>query len=467
MSYQLVNVLPHFSQQVRNITIDTSVKKARCKWMQMVMNGCFPKIESLNITARAMNNLGTHVRPMLIGFWQMKATLTSLELHLGSNKHAVGLADVLWLCPNITDLTYSTEHSLSTLAADNYSMLYNNNLLDNLQLISSSITASDIDILLQRSQQLRRLVMSQCNPTVLDAVNEYAPASLKVLGINSSVQVPQLVMAGNQENDMPGLQNIYVENSRKIPTEASKALPLLHKHKDTLEIIHTDLSALSNEELWMINDECPKLKLNRVAHLAYWSMRSSQQFMLQIISNTTTLTSLHVYGGYDLNGIVTTVLNLPRLSEFQLWWSDTQNSTALIRLFNTIRSTSLNYVGFHECTEVTNDVLAALTNVKTLQKIDLEGLENVTAYKIIELFATIGNQLAHLSLSSMSIITDEVITALASLNNLKSLYLHDMKNITDRGLQGFIEGRNQEFLSSLTVDKCPAITKECINHVKQ
>ncbi|KAI8139393.1 hypothetical protein BJV82DRAFT_672674 [Fennellomyces sp. T-0311] len=425
-SYQLVNEAPHLGRHVRYITISTSAKRAHCKTIKMLMDGHFSKIESLSMTRFSTNDFKALIRPLLVAFWQMKTTLTSLEIHFDSNKHAVSLADILWSCTNLTDLYYSIAFELSSFgtATDDHWMLNKNHPLTNLELRSAFIRGDDINSLLQQCPKLRRLVMHNCDSTVRDSIYTYASASLEILGMNSHVPVPQLTKEkNNHEHSVPGLRNIY-DNIKNYSTPVQKIVPLLYKHKDTLQTIKISGVVCPNgTSMSDINKQYPDFKLKQITSFSFLSTQYTQQLMLQIIHDATTLMNLHVRYVYDLDALVETVLKLPPLEDFQFegTYDHTQRSRSvcLIKLFDKYavhsksqQAAALKSVGLRDRVEVNDDVLDSLASVTTLRKVDLGPLRYVTADGIVQFFAVLGDQLVYVGLSDMDVITDTIVAAL-------------------------------------------------------
>lgn len=419
--------------------------------------------------ALTTRNLWSYIGALSVAFWQARSTLTTIELDLGKNQHTITLADTLLTCTSVTNLTFTTASSMSTLGGD-FFLLSDKHPLQNLELKSSSITGPDIEMLLQRCQQLRRLVMDGCDTTVLDMVYQHA-RNLEILGYNHDYETQNLLPTISTQ---PGLRRIYT-NDGGAPVPATSILPILYKNMQTLEVVYVHLTEMAKRDLQQFNANHPFFKLETLSRLSFWSNRGIQELILQSIHQTKTLTHLDVVNVYDLSKLIDVVMTLPPLTKFQISHvRSSRYSGNFIKLFQryallSLSQESLNAATFRYCGAITDPALNSMADITTLQQVFLCGLDNVTTRGLIKFLYKLKDQLTYVKLAEMDTVTDSSVIALSQVQTLTCAELECLLKVSNQGILGFIENRSNK-LRKLIVKTCPHISKEgiiSVNFVKK
>ncbi|KAI8145607.1 hypothetical protein BJV82DRAFT_604334 [Fennellomyces sp. T-0311] len=465
---QLTSFVTNIAPHVEFLTINTYLETTRSIYIKNLKEGQFKRLKSLTMTAMSTQNLLSYVGALSIGFWQTRSTLQILDLNLGASEHTVSLAEILLSCSNVTNVTYTTEASMMALCGD-FSLVDNDHPLESLHLSSSSTSADDIDMMLQRCHHLRRLVMNGCDPSVFVPITTHA-ANLEILGYNPSFNIPEL-----DGSPSPGLRMIYTNNGgAALP--ASVFMPLVYKHRKTLETFYVSTAALTDSQLRRMYTLYPDFRLENVSRLTFWSHAGIQQFMLPSIRDSATLQHLEAICVHDLSTIARALTQLPPLATFELSHTsgvDTgSNSAGMIELFerytrlSVSRPTVLNSITLRYCNEITDEVLIALAGVRTMQEVTLGGLNQVSTDAVETFFSRIGAQLKCVKLTDMTTVSDTVMYDLGDCNKLTTVYLNGISNVTIDGLRGLLDTRSHR-LDTLTIKRCVSITEEHLRYLKR
>ncbi|KAG2226544.1 hypothetical protein INT45_014288 [Circinella minor] len=408
-----------------------------------------------------------------IAFWQTRQTLTVLDLDFGANTSLIKLADLVMTCTNLTKLSFTTTQSLDQLVG-NFSVIGLHGALSDIQIKAKLITGQDIEPMLQQCHQIRRLVMNTCDETIFDVITRQGD-SLEILGYNPNYDITELQTKSNRKN-RKGLQKLYTNNGGTY-ISAKKILPLLYKNRTTLTTLHAMIASVTEKELWELYSTYPDFELGKIKSLRFWSKPGIQQFMLRAIRNTTTLEIF--IGAYLTNGeeLVTTLKGLPILSEFSWGYiNDIESRPSLFHLFehyrlfsmtNNTQQPTLRYVNLHNSDAISDDLLLKVTTVKTFHKLRLGSLKNISSNGFNRMISKLDDQLTWLWVEKMDIITDNIIAALGNLKKLNYLKLISLKNVTNQGIYGLLDTVNSSILTKLVIDHCPNITKSCIATAKQ
>ncbi|KAI8139366.1 hypothetical protein BJV82DRAFT_672646 [Fennellomyces sp. T-0311] len=466
--YPLVGVTRHLAPYIHCLELDFSNRAARSIYFRHMKDSYFTSIKYLKLTASTTRKIRLNIATVLIGLWQIRDTLTELSLEFANDENIITISEVLSTCTTLNDLSYTTGGLLSEALGDLTQLEHHP--LSLLQLRSEYITGGDVEGILRICEKLRRLVVSDCDDTVLDTVRQEA-LNLEILGYNTVYHVPY-----PEEETLDGQESglrVIKTNNGGDAVDAFTILALIHKHMRTLHHIVACTSSFNDMALQHLNTAYQDFKLENVVSLKFWCSAGIQQFMLKAIRNTLTLRSLHVVHVHDLKALVDTLMKLPRLIAFKLTCVHTTgNHASLVQLLEHYarlddESRQLECVEFRDCFEVTDEVLCTLTDIKAVKHITLWNLYHVTTAGVIQFIQDLTGNLTSLTIRYMDLITDKVMSTLgASRVFLKNVHLQDLKNITDQGLRDLVDRRSNR-LNILIVKKCPFITAECIKYVKQ
>ncbi|KAG2225700.1 hypothetical protein INT45_012172 [Circinella minor] len=409
---QLFGMVPIIGCHVNQLSINAKLMTILTACFQFMKDGHFSKMKTLEIQGIGNNNQqeGLQGARIMIGFWKVRQTLTTLDINVGDSTSSVKLVDILLTCTNLVNLKFTTTYPL-TLLLGNFSTMEQHSSLIDLEIKSKAITGSDIGILLQRCEQLRRLVLDTCDESVFDVINRYTP-NLEILAYNTNFDIEQLQQSGSGNISEAELQNLYITH--------------------------------------------PDFTLNNIKNLTFWSCTGAQQFIVRSIRNTNTLRHLCVINVHDMDGLIETLMIMPPLLTLKFWdVNSITGRSSLIRLFERYARAvkkshlTLNQAYFGFCDIISDEILSALTAINTLQKITFRQLINVSGGGINSMFDKLKSQLTYVSLENMNSITDDTIIVIGSLKKLNYLNLSALDYVTDKGIYELLGRLSPMLLSTL------------------
>ncbi|KAI8145600.1 hypothetical protein BJV82DRAFT_711761 [Fennellomyces sp. T-0311] len=448
----LISTAPFVGRFVENLVINTANKGLRDACFRAIKNGHLSEIRKLKITAVSCDNLRHSIATISNALWQARNTLKFLDIDLDMHANPITLSDILLSCNTTTDIFFSCKSSKTALSGD-YTELEMHHSLTNLQLTADTIKRKHIEGVLQRCQQLRRLVMCGCDPTVLESVNKYA-TNLEILGYNCTGLVPELAYGDPQ----PGLRVLYTnDGGTKVPIE--NLFPLIYRNMGTLEDLQAVLSSPTELELQQFFANYRDLKLENMKRLVVWPQIRVQPLIMRAIRGVLTLKHLHVVEPFQTDPLFKAVMRLPPLTTLGITHARTKTGrSSLIQMFRTYAQfsatgNSLRSVQFRYCDEIDDSVLAALAGIKTLDDVTLCSLDDVTTAGINSFLEKTRDLLKNLALAEMSSITDPSLIILTGSTSLTTVELDSLPNVTDQGICDLIE--SQDFsLAVVKVDGC-------------
>ncbi|KAI8143636.1 hypothetical protein BJV82DRAFT_578791 [Fennellomyces sp. T-0311] len=466
--FHIMGATTYIGPYIKHMTIDTSNERMRTGLFEHMAQGFISKIHSVKFTAPGTLHLQRLIDGVIPAFWQARHTLKVLDFDLGNNVTGITLASILNVCSSVTDLSYRTYISLQYLAGD-FTIAEQHNSLVNLRLKSRTITGDVIRNILQRCPQLKRLVMTGCEPTVLDAVRMHA-VNLEILAYNAASQIPELQTLGVREK--PGLRVVYANDEGTIAVPHIYLLPLLFKHMSTLENVFVYLPALPANELAQVIATYPGFTLDSVKRLSFWPLDGVQSFMLRAIQNTRTLTHLSVASVHDLDALLKTLLGLPPLTTLRMAHIRSTNNRAvfnqLFQKYATLSRSqpSLRSATFRYCYEITDEMLVSLAQIQTLREVSLCGLRSLTTAGINTFLGMVSGQLEYIRLVEMNFITDDNIANIGNMNILDTVHLEGLRHVTDRGIRSLVD-RMDHKLDKLSIRSCPLVTDDSIRYAEK
>ncbi|KAI7856174.1 hypothetical protein BDC45DRAFT_604532 [Circinella umbellata] len=386
---RVFNTIPSTEYNIKQLTISTESNTIPITCFRYMRNGYLNKLESLKIkvTKIDIKKRLLNMTTVPTAFWQTRQTLTTLDLDFGSNTNLIKLADLIMTCTNLTKSSFTTTMPLAKIIG-NFSTMKRHEALIDLQIKAKLITGKDIEPMLQQCQQIRRLVMNTCDETVFDVITRQAD-NLEILGYNlnaSNGPIEELQTERNNKSKK-GLQKLYTNNGG-TNISVKKILPLIYKNKATLVTLYAMIASITETELWDLYSTYPDFTLDKIEELTFWCHPGIQHFMLRAIRDTTTLKIMHIVYLADSEELVATLKILPILSTIELSRVHSIKCTpSLCRLFehyrlfsvpNNFQQPSLTFVDLFRSDAITDDLLSKLTTIKTLNKISLCDLKNVS-----------------------------------------------------------------------------------------
>ncbi|KAI9265123.1 hypothetical protein BDA99DRAFT_579762 [Phascolomyces articulosus] len=525
----LLLLSPYYGHHVQSLILDTREHNTWSLCMKKLQLNYFNQIRSLQLIVRyGILSDEDQVLQTTAALREIQGTLTKLQIHIASvqGRH-ITIAHILTSCSGLTDLYYSTISRLS-LQTGYFDEVPNYQHLVNL-VLSKSVTSKEKDIqpILEKCQQLRRLVVNGWNESVLDTLARFPTPNLEILGIlgynpgYSAYSVPQLPSSQkkkaiittphnnphNQKNDteeissenrVGGSWGLFVGEAA-VAVSVSKLWPFLYKNRETLKTIYIHMKPITTDELRSINIKYPDFYLYNITKLVAWvNHENTQNLISQSIQNSSTLTNLTAIKPYNVSQFIDgTLVNLPQLKQLELQhWKNTNpdNTTDLIRLFNrfaqlssssSIKPTNKNMYNNKPCYSVlqslrlrwvdkmfTDDVLASITGIKSLCHIELTSINHITTEGLRKFFTSpLADQLKLVDIAFMDAVTDDVIISIGNMKNVNTIWLQGLDFITDDSICSVVDklalsNKNGKKWTTLALFKCGSITQGCISYAK-
>ena len=409
-----------------------------------------------------------HIQPSMVmamtnAFWKVSDTLTKLELDLTGSDIAITLLDLLHVFANLKTLDFTAETPL-TYAVGEPELLDGVHGLVDLTLKFPSIDGPVIQPVLQQCQHLRRLILSGSHASTWNVVNEFCP-DLEIFGYN-----PKFSVTGLEDNikKRPGLRHVWAlasKGSTRVP--AGDCLAMLQRYMRTIETAHLHLSA---SDIPNLDSMYAELKLDKLKRLIYCGDPSSgiESLLLRSIVNCTELVNFCVAATSDIKSVVNTLLVLPPLKSLGFAYTTaTDGHTSLKQLFDhyaTIsrRSASLESIMLRWCSSTTDEVLAALSGIKTLQAIRLMGLSRVTSQGLQGFLQARRESMTTITLVGIPSITDIHLIIIGDMPHVETVNLEDLEYITDDGLVRMVD--KAAALHTLSVMDCKLISEWAMDY---
>ncbi|KAI8142944.1 hypothetical protein BJV82DRAFT_612827 [Fennellomyces sp. T-0311] len=461
----LMAVAEQIGRHVKTLEVWTDWDPVRKICFDRMEQGCFNQINSLKMTADEGEFLQSFTA-IPSRFWKTAHALQKLEFDLTESESEITIANILGSCPTVTELSYSIT-ALQKLKFGDFSTMKPHTSLTSLKLKAHRITGEMIEPLLQQCPNLKRLIANECQPTVLNAVHKCCP-NMQVLAYNAVSQVDQYLPTDEQTS---GLRVLYANDhgTGRVPYES--LMPLLYKSMDTLVNVFVFLPAMSENDRRYVYDNYPDFKLPKVERLSFWPLHGIQRFMLQAIQDTTTLRHLSVASVNDLDELTTALMNLRPLETFRLAHIHTRShQESFVKLFERYAilsktGVSLKSPTIRHCNEITDEVLLSMAKIETLRNIAFVRLRNITSGGLNAFFKALQGKPIFVRLGEMDFVTDDVVIGLAKVETLETIHLENLRNLTDRGLQGLIDNRSRS-LSKLIIKECPMISRNGLEYAK-
>ncbi|KAI9259643.1 hypothetical protein BDA99DRAFT_98380 [Phascolomyces articulosus] len=452
---RIASSIHEIARYVEYLTLDSQDQRLCTKYLLCMRNGQFSKIKRFFLKAAATKLMTQSISATItLAFWQIRNTLTRLELDYDKNKRvSVKVADVLFTLPHLNTLSFKTESTLSgvigsmDLVQEPYLSLADLEI----RAQAKSITGEIIKPLLLQCQRIRRLWLLGCVTTVLEEVNQHS-----------------------------GLQQVFTNNGgSKVP--ASDFLPLIYKNMTTLTQVFANLDEASGSNFGG-QVKYPNFRLDNLEYLTLWPNREVEPSdLLRAISNCQKLSSVTTLNIHDIKPLVDTLVKIPPVSYLAVQYVESDcNTESLVRLFNYYAQEStalaptaaqqqasprLQSIVLRSCQKLTHPVLSSLAQIMSLQNVTLEDLSMITTDDLHKFLKSLSASVFKISFIKMDCVTDDVLVVLSQLKNILYLHLDELPNITDEGIINLVD--NSSKLRKLSIIKCHSIPQSTIFYVKQ
>ena len=437
---------------------------------------------------RVTQSLQPSVIMSFLSSLQTRHELTTFKISSGNNqRNIITLPEILTRWSTVQIIVYSTPLVLKPTMRRGLSTIPVNHSLVDLEIKAESIMGHSFEPILQRCLQLRRFVLHGMHSLVFNTVFRNTTPNLEIFVLNPRTHpsIPTLkdIQTRRPATGDPRLQILQVSGfHHAIPSYA--ALPLIHKHRETLETIYGNISSMSPmaQTLTSYGD----FRLSSIKKLVIWIVdHATQEFWCRLIRRSTMLHDLEIDGVYDITRFVTTLIGLSPITN--LGFSNiirhattVTAQTSFISLFERyaqvsnsthVKSTpSLEMITLRYCNSINDELFTSLKSISTLHGIWLGGLRDISSIGIKQFISNISDRLTYVHFEDMVHVNDTIIIALGRMEKLMEVKLQRLQNVTDQGVRTLAETKNNRsskcFLSKLVVKRCPMISNQCIRFVK-
>ncbi|KAI9499714.1 hypothetical protein BDB00DRAFT_13630 [Zychaea mexicana] len=409
--------------------------------------------------------------------WQLQNTLTCLELFFASCNTEISLSSLLFYCPNIEKLVFSARSAtLASLIGDLELMGGSHRALVDLDLDTGIATGEALEAILKRCPKLRRLSVFGCEPSVLDVIHEgRCCPDLVIFGYSPSFEIVQLNEL-EDESVGPGLRALYTPNGG-TGAPADKLLPLLKKHAKTLQRVYANMEEESQDY-----DNNPSLfeeplGFERLMKLTYWPEEHIETLFLRSLgSSLGSVTFFSPTCSSNIPAFTDVMLKLTSLQDMEIARASSEEgedhaASQLVQMCKTYAALpesqqTMRMLRFWYCSCLNDDVLSAMTELKTLTTIELAGESRVTTQGLVRFFKRMNKAatVKKVCLQDIDAVDDCVLNAIASMSHLETLEMDDMSTVTDIGLQDVID--SVKTLRNLKLEGCDTFSEEALLYAR-
>ncbi|KAG2222012.1 hypothetical protein INT45_006712 [Circinella minor] len=457
-----------------------------------------------NILVSSTEDLNFFKSMLSDGLWRMNKTLKNLDVHVGRNGSEVTLANILFISDALTNLRYQTFGGGLSNAIGDFSIVSKDHPLVSLDISNCNVCGPDIKIILGKCRKIRQLMMDQCEVSVLEPISCLA-TNLEVLVLNHRDSIPTVPdynntnYNDNSNNKVQTVTNkrstitstglkVLVSNSSFHYFSVSELLPIIYKNKATLQSIfanvHGDISPSQSRQFDIF---FPKFKLENVTSIVINLPPRLQPFLLRSLSNSTSsLANLGALNVKDINPLINFLSKYsdqqkqqqqPFLQALKLYNADIHSNITtkrnLIQLFKQYAKVSedgnsLRHVDIQYCHGMTDAILLALGEIKTLKSIVFTLLFGITSQGMYEFIKKLSRhqQVISISLDELDCVNDYLIASLGGIESLTELRLERLHNVTGEGIRYLIDRKGSK-LKTLILKNCFSVSQELICYAKQ
>ena len=225
--------------------------------------------------------------------WQAGRTLTRMDVNSESNPGLVTLTEILSSCTTLTTLNYTTKYRMSVLLGD-FSVVNDTHPLTSISIKADAIDGQDMEILLQRCQQLRRITLDGCDESIFEPIGRLAHR-LRVLGYNHPFKIPQ----HEEEMNTCGIKMIYGNDNDDITFNA--IFPLIYKNRKSLHYIVGSIEDPTALEMETFRTTYANFTLDKLNMFGIRQTPHIQSIFLRSIPDAAPINSLSLINFFSTN----------------------------------------------------------------------------------------------------------------------------------------------------------------------
>ncbi|KAI7847613.1 hypothetical protein BDC45DRAFT_610911 [Circinella umbellata] len=510
-------ILPKIAKRINHLAITATMEELWLKYLEQLENGYFQNLKSLKLTANMSNALRTNsTKSLMNGFWKTRYTLTKIVLIFVKHGTPITITDILFYLPYLETLRFYVKDSLAGVLGELEVLQKPHPSLIDLSLSTTSTSGDALKPLTKWCPYVRRLRLLGATPSVLDIVTDYFP-NVEILGYNNRLELPASDEILNQDynNKEPiipvtNVDNMYTKQKQGRlrafyssnggwGVSGEEFWRLLQKNQRTLEILHANMRITREQDMenephgnfrpgYAMKAENIILNMDRLKKIMYWPDIYDVYEPLFCRMVSPSLTYFKSVNTSDLSAVVDTLINsqqpLETLAFSRVYWRHTDQENTLdtqcwIRLFNEYATTSLpgsnttrklKNVMFECCHNLSNDVLDALANIKTIKCLGFKGSSKITHRGFKDFFVKLYKQNVHITkliLGNMEVFPERdtflthntILDIICRMEELEELYLYGMDWLIEEEIEELVYTAKK--LNTLVV-KCCNVSSESI-----
>ncbi|KAG2217235.1 hypothetical protein INT45_012694 [Circinella minor] len=509
-------VLSKIAKHINHLTITTTEENVWLKYLGHLENGHFRNLKSLVLTDDMVVDVfcTNSITSLMNGFWKMRYTLTNIDLRFYKYGTSITITDILFHLPYLKKLFFLVRDSLAEVLGELEVLQEPHRSLIDFTLSTSSTSSDALKSLTRWCPYVRRLRLEEATPSALDIVTDYF-LNVEMLGYNNGYELPVSHEVLNQDhnNNEPiipiiGMNNMYTKQEQGRlrafysgngweGVSGDEFLRLLQKNQKTLEIIHANMGITSQQDLdgepydnfrpdYAREAASVVLNLDRLQKIMFWPDIYGVYEPLFCRMVGPSLKYFKSVGTSDLFAVVDTLINsqeiLETLGFAQVFIESNDQDNALaaqcwIRLFNKYAVTSLpgpnttkklRNVMLDYCYNISDNVLDALANIKTIKGLSFQGNSRITRQGFKNFFIKLNKQnvqITKLILGSMNNVLDRnmLFDIISIMDELEALHLYDIKWVTSDDIKVSIHSAKK--LNTLVLKRCDADSGDIIAFV--
>ncbi|KAG2215969.1 hypothetical protein INT45_001285 [Circinella minor] len=514
-------VLPKIDKHINHLAITATEKEVWLKYLEHLENGYFRNLKSLKLAANIPNTFHTNSTISLMnGFWKTRFTLTKIVLVFHKYGPPITITNILFYLPYLETLQFYVKDSLADVLGELEALQKPHRSLIDLSLSTSSTSGDALKPLTKWCPYVQRLRLLGATPSAIDIVTDYFP-NVEMLGYNNMLELPASHKVLNQDynNKEPiipviNMDNMYTKQQQGRlrafyssnggrGVSGDEFLRLLQKNQRTLEILHANMSITNQQDMdgephdsfrpgYAMKAENTVLNMDRLKKIMYWPdiYEAYEPLFCRMVAPS--LTYFESVETFDLSAVVDTLINSHQqletlaFSHVYLRHNDEENTLdteSWIRLFNEYATTSLpgpnttrklRNVMFEYCHNISDDVLDALANIKTIECVGFKGISRITRRGFKDFFIKLNKQNVQITkfiLGNMEELPDRdtifnhhtLLDIISLMNELEELHIYDIDWLIEEDIEECVYTAKK--LNTLVVKRCHVDAEQIISSI--
>ena len=382
-----------------------------------------------------------------IGLWEMRNTLTRIDIDFTNNKVILSLSALLTSAPNLIWLYYKTSTSIRKAAGDS-SALIEPHGLKQLQVESSMISGEDIQPILAHCQRLRTLALIGCDPSVMNTVYSCC-SELEFFGYNADTHITMMTKAQAERSQSTGLRVLDIGTAVHV----EQLLPYFTKYSETLRVAFVSLYELLPEELILLDTWAypAKMKELRIFHCQF--AEDTEHVIARLIKDCPELRNVLFDNVDNMDILSRELVKADKLSKLYLINIQGTVENELQRLFDKHvllgDESQLSFLRFHNASTLSDAVINGLRCLKNLKTLEFYHCEGMTPSALSSVIPDI-KSLTEIKFYQVDAVDDQVVR---SLGFIKTVRLVSLVAVHDATVRHLVE--HSKHLETIEVRNCP------------